>query len=75
MGPWFGSHARPNWASELLCNVITPTGKLTPPVNVAAIQNDCHFVDDILKFASSFENSIVFLWALFPVVQLMICQD
>ena len=43
--------------------------------NVAAIQNDCHFVDDILKFASSFENSFVFLWALFPVVQLMICQD
>ena len=25
-----------------------------------AIQNDCHFVDDILKFASSFENSFCF---------------
>ena len=50
----------PQWASELLCNVTSPMGKKTLPVNVVAKQNDCYFVDDIFKFTSSFENCFRF---------------
>ena len=41
-------------ACDLFCNITSPTGKKTSPVNIVVKQNDCYFVDDIFKFTSSF---------------------